>query len=153
MLGAGLRAMLRNALGVVVLDLLHCLPLTRAALIAIDDDTRHTMAGKGGTKKERLPLGLIRGCYRAIRRRPTAASPRAISRKPSRRLCSRFPWSGYRDGLIQGRAAKTGEPIWMPAHPMLRELLEGAPKTAQSSSSGHAANRIRRTGSVDGFSV
>lgn len=40
----------------------------------------------------------------------------------------RFPWSGYRDGLIQGRAAKTGEPIWMPAHPMLRELLEGAPK-------------------------
>ena len=40
----------------------------------------------------------------------------------------RFPWSGYRDGKIQGRAAKTGTPIWMPAHPMLAELLAKAPR-------------------------
>jgi integrase len=39
-----------------------------------------------------------------------------------------FPWSGYKDGLIEGRAAKTGTPIWMPAHPMLMELLDAAPR-------------------------
>src|SRR5262249_28117155 len=39
-----------------------------------------------------------------------------------------FPWSGYVDGKIQGRAAKTGTPIWMPAHPMLVEMLEAASK-------------------------
>jgi integrase len=40
----------------------------------------------------------------------------------------RFPWSGYVDGTIHGRAAKTGAPISMPAHPMLRELLHQAPR-------------------------
>ncbi len=40
----------------------------------------------------------------------------------------RFPWSGYADGKIQARAAKTGAPIWMPAHPMLCELLDAAPR-------------------------
>jgi integrase len=39
----------------------------------------------------------------------------------------RLPWAGYVDGQIQGRATKTGAPIWMPAHPMLRELLDAAP--------------------------
>jgi integrase len=39
-----------------------------------------------------------------------------------------FPWSNYRDGKIQGRAQKTGEPIWMPAHPMLAELLAATPR-------------------------
>jgi hypothetical protein len=38
--------MLHSAPGAVVLDLLHCLPLTgAAALIAIDDDTRLTHGG------------------------------------------------------------------------------------------------------------
>jgi integrase len=35
-----------------------------------------------------------------------------------------WPWSGYKDRLIQGRDAKTGSPVWMPAHPMLIALLE-----------------------------
>jgi len=39
----------------------------------------------------------------------------------------RFPWAGYVDGMIEGREAKFGSPIWMPAHPMLRELLDQAP--------------------------
>src|SRR5271165_887565 len=38
-----------------------------------------------------------------------------------------FPWSGYKGGLIQGRAAKTDTPIWMPAHPM-KQLLDDAPR-------------------------
>jgi hypothetical protein len=37
--------MLRSAPEAVVLDLLHRLPLTGAALIAVDDDTRHMHGG------------------------------------------------------------------------------------------------------------
>ncbi len=39
-----------------------------------------------------------------------------------------FPWSGYIDGRIEGRASKNGAPIWMPAHPLLQELLDKAPR-------------------------
>ena len=35
-----------------------------------------------------------------------------------------WPWSGYQDGKIQGCDHKTGKPIWMPAHPLLQELLD-----------------------------
>ena len=42
----------------------------------------------------------------------------------------RFPWSGYEGGQIQARAAKTGVPIRMPAHPMLCALLDAAPRTS-----------------------
>jgi hypothetical protein len=44
MFGAGPRAMLRSAPEAVVLPV-HRLPLTGAALIAIDDDTRLTHGG------------------------------------------------------------------------------------------------------------
>lgn len=40
----------------------------------------------------------------------------------------RFPWSGYEGGMIIGRASKTDVTVEMPAHPLLRELLDAAPR-------------------------
>lgn len=36
-------------------------------------------------------------------------------------------WDAYRDGALALRQAKTGEPIWMPAHTTLRAALEDLP--------------------------
>jgi len=66
--------------------------------------------------------------------------------------CCAFRGPGYTDGLIQGRAAKAGEPVWMPAHPMLKALLDKAPRKSPIIVIGHAANPIRRMGSSGGFS-
>lgn len=42
----------------------------------------------------------------------------------------RMTRAGYRDGVVCGRQAKTGEAVWVPAHPRLKEALAAAPKTA-----------------------
>lgn len=39
-----------------------------------------------------------------------------------------FPWSGYERGVVTRRAAKTGYSIEIPAHPVLRGLLDAAPR-------------------------
>jgi len=40
----------------------------------------------------------------------------------------RFPWSGYEGGMIVSRSSKTGSSVEMPVHPLLRELLDAAPR-------------------------
>lgn len=44
----------------------------------------------------------------------------------------RLPWSAYQDGVIESRQAKTGDPIWVPAHSELRAILEAAPHRADT---------------------
>lgn len=39
-----------------------------------------------------------------------------------------LPWSSYDGDVIAARAAKTSEPIWVPAHRDLREVLDAAPR-------------------------
>lgn len=38
----------------------------------------------------------------------------------------RLPWSAYKGGIIESRQAKTGDPIWVPAHSELRTVLDEA---------------------------
>lgn len=40
----------------------------------------------------------------------------------------RLPWSAYEKSVIQSVQAKTGDPIWIPAHFRLRTVLEQAPR-------------------------
>jgi len=56
-------------------------------------------------------------------------------------------WSAYRDGAILGRQAKTGGEVWVPAHPRLRDLLDAAPRTAETIVTGLRG----RTMTVSGF--
>lgn len=56
-------------------------------------------------------------------------------------------WSAYRDGAILGRQAKTGGEVWGPAHPRLRDLLDAAPRTAETIMTGLRG----RTMTVSGF--
>lgn len=42
----------------------------------------------------------------------------------------RWPWSAYEKSVIQGARAKTGEPLWIPAHFRLRQILDAADKTS-----------------------
>lgn len=42
----------------------------------------------------------------------------------------RWPWSGYNGTAIEGRHAKTGKPVWMPAHRDLRVVLDGLPRAS-----------------------
>jgi integrase len=58
----------------------------------------------------------------------------------------RFPWSGYVDGKIEGRDKKMGAPIWMPAHPMLRELLDQAPRKSPIIVVGARGNPFTESG-------
>lgn len=41
-----------------------------------------------------------------------------------------LPWSAYIKSVVESRAAKTGEPLWVPAHFRLRAILETAPKVS-----------------------
>jgi len=67
-----------------------------------------------------------------------AAAPRELKLAIALAVCTgmreadvlRFPWSGYKDGYVTTRALKTGAPIEMPAHPLLRELADAAPRTS-----------------------
>lgn len=42
----------------------------------------------------------------------------------------RLSWTAYRDGVIESRQAKTGDPLWVPAHTELRAILDQTPKRA-----------------------
>jgi integrase len=42
----------------------------------------------------------------------------------------RLPWSAYDKRLIQSVRAKTGEPLWIPAHYRLRQILDELPKVS-----------------------
>lgn len=40
----------------------------------------------------------------------------------------RLPWSAYEQNVIASVARKTGEPLWIPAHYRLRQILDATPK-------------------------
>jgi integrase len=43
---------------------------------------------------------------------------------------SRLPWGHYEKSVIASIARKTGEPLWIPAHFRLRQILDRTPKVA-----------------------